>query len=130
MTSPRDLLTPTAVLIGLALGWFTALFSINKMWAGPAIAVIGVAFSAVIVTIIAKRVELLVSLIPVVVCTIRLHYLWYRSDSKYEGMTLAQSIEHRLSIPLVLVELVVALLVAGITYAIKKRAEPGTGGNR
>jgi hypothetical protein len=122
MNTPKDLRTPGAIAIGVLFGCAVASAAQGKMEAGILVVIVGALFNAVIVTLVAKHFAILLSVVPVIACELSLLTIWYRFDSKYEGMDLAASLQHRFSMVLVMLQLVPALIASAITYAIKSKA--------
>jgi hypothetical protein len=122
MSTPKDLRTPAAIVIGVFLGLAVAGAAQDKLEAGVLVVIVGAFINAVIVTIVAKRFAVLLSIIPVIACELGLLTIWYRFDSKYEGMDLAASLQHHFSIGQVMLQLVPALLASTITDAIRAKA--------
>lgn len=91
----------------------------NLMEAGILVLLGGTIFNAFVVSFIAKRWLIPISVVPVLACIISFIILNYHHDHKYEGMDFAMSFQKRFSIAALFLQMTPAVLVACIVIAIK-----------
>ena len=121
MDSVKDIRTPIAFVVGTILGLLTAWCAQNLMLAGILVIVAGSVFNALVVSLIAKRMLIFLSVISVLSCEIGLLAFACCFDTKYEDLNLLASIQRRFSISLVFVQLFPAVIVSSLVCAVRDK---------